>query len=106
MNYCPTCGGMMWGDNKTHTCRPQWEVRIPQWDDDTITTVYAVDAEGAAEEVTEACNPEGDAVDGPVRVLVRRVGTRDWQAFDVTAEASVVYSAEEVDPEEEEEGDR
>lgn len=90
--YCRECGDIVRAS--AHACPPQWRVSIPGWQ--ATVSARAATAALAAAAAVEEVDEDREALDAPVRVLVRAVddpGTPP-AAFDVHAEATVDYSAE------------
>jgi hypothetical protein len=94
---CSTCGVYLWSWILPHVCPPSWRVKIPEWrgsDDEDAVTVYAIDAEAAAEAAVENADEMNELAqdDGCVEAHVL-VGDK-WVVYVVSASYSVDYSAE------------
>jgi hypothetical protein len=101
VNLCPVCGGFVFRPG--HICPPAWEcIRIyggEVFDPDTneSETIYALDAEDAAERYVSK-NWQFEGAD-EWKVLVRPgddFSLENWQAFQVTVELVPEFSAELV----------
>lgn len=89
--FCRECGDLV--SAEAHACPPCWRVSIPGWK--ATVSVRAATAVLAAATAVEEVDEDREALDAPVRVLVRAVDDPDAPAaaFDVRAEATVDYSA-------------
>jgi hypothetical protein len=89
--FCEECGDLI--SAETHVCPPRWQVHIPSWRA-TISICAATPALAAATAV-EQVDADRQALDGPVRVLVRPADATSSadEPFDVRAVATVDYSA-------------
>lgn len=106
MSYgtCPTC--KRWRDMQYHKCPPRWEVLVPDyhgddWED--AVTVFAHDAESAAEEYADTMDSESDyeiCSGGAAFAKVRAVGSEEETSFVITGEMVPQYRASETTEEE------
>lgn len=85
---CPTCRLLV--VLSTHTCLPAWEVANREGE--IVKTVFAGEADEAAERYRETNPSDGEAPD-EVEVSVRRVGETKWYHFDVKREFDPVFTA-------------
>lgn len=107
---CPRCGRLLWSDDKgVHNCPPAWEVVCDEHDSEHVVTVYACDAQDAAElwakrydeDSAEYSIASGSGHESRV-VRVRRVepvprkGGTNWEYFTVAGEFEPTYWAEAV----------
>lgn len=103
---CPRC--KVWGwfnvdkpssGFSNHACPPAWEVRDKGEDDDAWRTVYAAEADSAAEKYCDQTDCENDynmLRAGKGTVEVRRPGADEIVTFEIEAESVPQYSAREV----------
>ena len=91
---CPTCGVFLWTWKLPHVCPPAWKVRVPEWVNDDCLTVYAIDAEAAAEKAVEDRDERGELAQNESSVEVMVLVGERWVIYNVTASYSVDYSAE------------
>ena len=94
MADCRTCGA--WCISEYHKCPPQWQVLNRDYHGDDwgdSLTIYAHDAEEAAEKAAETIDDNGG--DGPSEqtLVVRQLGETAETIFDVKFDYSVDYSA-------------
>jgi len=87
---CEICEG--WGESDHHKCPPAWQV--VEISNEIERTVYAADAESAAERYRELDSEDyesGDDIEVSVR-MVSDVGA-EWHHFDVSREYEPTYRA-------------
>lgn len=89
--YCEECGDL--DSFATHVCPPRLGVHIPDWR--VTVLVRAATSALAAANAVEQVDEDRQALDVPVRVLVRPADGTDSaeEPFDVRAMATVDYSA-------------
>lgn len=94
-DWCPICGRIRFTVEK-HACPPKWEVCDPNDDPEDWRSIYATDAEDAAERFCDEVDPHGDyqyASTGHADKILVRGADGQVQAFYVSAEAVVQYHA-------------
>lgn len=104
-SFCKQCGKYMWVGSSPHVCPPRWLVWCPDHGEteSDARTIYAADAEGAAEEWAEIddrdsaeyCIVGGDEVTVHVR-LDDDFADDEVTAWVVTGESVPSYSATSV----------
>lgn len=100
---CPTCKEWMWEWNAPHRCLPEFLVQMAEWHGEKLedgSTVYAADAEDAAERFAREYNEDGDyALMNDTRVVRVAPASEPTavQFFRIGAEPDICYSTEQID---------
>ena len=95
--FCDKCDRFMFRSDE-HKCSPVWEVLIDDYHgDDDGMTVYAFDAEEAAEVAVKRWDAQGDYICiGGEEITVRVIGAdKSVKTFVVTGQSSPSYYATE-----------
>jgi hypothetical protein len=105
LKTCPECGVLDFfgGRFTSHRCRPLWECRDEDADEDDWRQVRASDSEDAAEDYAQNYDSNGDyqiIAGGTIVVLVRKVGAeaKSIERFRVNGETVPRYYAEKLEP--------